>query len=171
MNAYLFPPVSPYFYLTAVFIADHHLTNIASRFSVYCIQLRLSLNLIRCRSREPSQIGRRLGCKTISNFSSQQETLWKAPTTKRYFKPNNSKKLAVCTIADVTDAFYLRAKYEIDCEPRDIIVFREGMAVFWNVPYEERTNFLRLLRDYEEDPFDTALVKHEAENMEYTYNA
>lgn len=47
------------------------------------------------------------------------------------------------------DVLYVKAKYEVDEEPRDIFFFREGTVVLWNVSEIESGNVLSFLRQYE----------------------
>lgn len=43
--------------------------------------------------------------------------------------------------------------------------------VFWHTPAEERFNFLKLMRDFEEESYDSRLVQDESESMEYLHNS
>ncbi|KAF6019635.1 hypothetical protein EB796_022054 [Bugula neritina] len=71
---------------------------------------------------------------------------------------------------DLENAKYLTALYTIDAEPRDIVVFRQGAVVFWNIPVEEQSNFLASLRIFEQDPYEVKVVEHEAETMDYMHS-
>lgn len=42
--------------------------------------------------------------------------------------------------------------------------------VFWNVPPEEQQNFMKMLREFEEDSYDAKLVRHESESVEYVHS-
>lgn len=65
---------------------------------------------------------------------------------------------------------YVKAKYKVEEEPRDIFFFREGTVVLWNVSEIECSNVLSFLKQYEEDKYSEQLVLDESEVMPYSYN-
>ncbi|CAL8115624.1 unnamed protein product [Orchesella dallaii] len=71
---------------------------------------------------------------------------------------------------DLTDVIHVSAKYPIGDEPREIFFFREGAVVFWNVPYLERVNVLKFLKDYEEESYGQAEIEEECEFMMYIHS-
>ncbi|XP_067936307.1 required for meiotic nuclear division protein 1 homolog isoform X2 [Watersipora subatra] len=71
--------------------------------------------------------------------------------------------------SDLEDAMFLTAKYVIDREPRNIVIFRRGTVVFWNLPEEEQLNFKKSLRPFELEPYDRKVVRRESETLNYTY--
>ena len=44
---------------------------------------------------------------------------------------------------------------------------RQGAVVFWNIPKEEQSNFLKLLRNYEIEPYNAVMVNEESDSMDY----
>lgn len=80
---------------------------------------------------------------------------------KRFFSSDNS------TIEP--DVLYVKAKYKVEEEPRDIFFFREGTAVLWNVSEIECSNVLAFLKDFEKDKYSDNLVHEESEVMPYCY--
>lgn len=69
------------------------------------------------------------------------------------------------------DVLYIKAKYKVEEEPRDIFFFREGTVVLWNISELEISNILSFLRQYEEDRYDNKIVQGESEFMPYAYHS
>lgn len=67
------------------------------------------------------------------------------------------------------DVVHIKAKYNVDDEPREVYFFREGTAVFWNVSDLEIANFLRFIRPYEINRYSEKLVLSERELMSYVH--
>ncbi|XP_055380380.1 required for meiotic nuclear division protein 1 homolog [Condylostylus longicornis] len=67
------------------------------------------------------------------------------------------------------DVLYVRAKYEVDKEPRDIFFFREGVIVLWNCDSLENNNVLNFIKNYEKDRYLKPLIQGESEVMPYAY--
>ncbi|XP_074643031.1 required for meiotic nuclear division protein 1 homolog [Tubulanus polymorphus] len=76
---------------------------------------------------------------------------------------------ALCPLPDTKDVLHLNAIYKVDDETREIFIFREGSAVFWNVPYDEEMEVLKFLHKYLEDPYSLKLVNGEAEELTFKY--
>lgn len=70
---------------------------------------------------------------------------------------------------DVVDTLHLEAKYRVDDEQREIFFFRDGAAVFWNMPLVERTAVLEFLAKYQRDSYDRHLILEEFERVEFTF--
>ncbi|XP_023239267.1 required for meiotic nuclear division protein 1 homolog isoform X2 [Centruroides sculpturatus] len=70
---------------------------------------------------------------------------------------------------DLHDVLHISAKYEVGKEPREIYFFREGSAVFWNVPEIERQEVMLFLRNYETNSYEENLILEESEVMNYVY--
>nr|XP_018901209.1 PREDICTED: required for meiotic nuclear division protein 1 homolog [Bemisia tabaci] len=69
-----------------------------------------------------------------------------------------------------TDSFiHAVAHYQVEEEPRQIFIFREGSVVLWNVSELEYTNFLMFLKHYELQSYDEKLIESERELMHYKY--
>ncbi len=64
---------------------------------------------------------------------------------------------------------HIKARYNIDSEPREVFFFREGTAVFWNVLDLEISNFLRFIRPFESGRYSEKLVISEKELMLYNH--
>lgn len=50
-----------------------------------------------------------------------------------------------------------------------VCICRQGTAVFWNVPADEQLNFLKMLQEYEDNPYDRMMVNDESDSLEYKY--
>ncbi|XP_041350267.1 required for meiotic nuclear division protein 1 homolog isoform X2 [Gigantopelta aegis] len=72
---------------------------------------------------------------------------------------------------DVTDALFVRARYEVAAQPREIFFFREGSAIFWNVPGVERREVLKFILKKSTSPYDMELVIQEHEQMGFKYDS
>lgn len=71
--------------------------------------------------------------------------------------------------SSLPDVIHAIAKYEIECEPREIFFFREGSIVMWNISDLECGNLLQFLRKYEQNHYTRDLIHGESELMHYTY--
>ncbi|ODN04073.1 Required for meiotic nuclear division protein 1 [Orchesella cincta] len=71
---------------------------------------------------------------------------------------------------DLSDVIHVSAKYPIGNEPREIFFFREGAVIFWNVPYLERVNVLKFLKDYSEETYRQGDIEEEVEYMSYMHS-
>ncbi|XP_034250572.1 required for meiotic nuclear division protein 1 homolog [Thrips palmi] len=67
------------------------------------------------------------------------------------------------------DVVHIKARYNVDDEPREVFFFREGTAVFWNVSDLEVSNFLRFISPFEVRRYDEKLVLSEREYMSYIH--
>lgn len=67
------------------------------------------------------------------------------------------------------DVLYVRAKYQVGTEPRDIFFFRDGSVVLWNCNELENNNILNFVKKYERDRYLKPLVTCERETMPYSY--
>lgn len=67
------------------------------------------------------------------------------------------------------DVVHIKARYNVDDEPREVFFFREGTAIFWNVSDLEISNFLRFLKPFERNSYDEKLVVNEKEIMSYVH--
>ncbi|KAK3921555.1 Required for meiotic nuclear division protein 1-like protein [Frankliniella fusca] len=67
------------------------------------------------------------------------------------------------------DVVHIKARYNVDSEPREVFFFRDGTAVFWNVLDLEISNFLRFIRPYECGRYNEKLVFSERELMSYNH--
>lgn len=67
------------------------------------------------------------------------------------------------------DVVHIKARYNVDQEPREVFFFREGTAVFWNVSDLEISNFLRFIRPFESCRYNERLVLSERELMSYVH--
>lgn len=70
---------------------------------------------------------------------------------------------------DAFDALHLEAKYKVNNEPREVLLFREGSVVFWNMQEEEQQTLLNYIRPYQSGTYDELLTKEELEKFEFTY--
>ncbi|KAK8761864.1 hypothetical protein V5799_026861 [Amblyomma americanum] len=71
---------------------------------------------------------------------------------------------------DLTDVLYASARYQVNEEPRELFIFREGSVVFWNFPEIERRAVLQFLKPHEEQSYSPSLVNQEAEALEFVYH-
>ncbi|XP_026292537.1 required for meiotic nuclear division protein 1 homolog [Frankliniella occidentalis] len=67
------------------------------------------------------------------------------------------------------DVVHIKARYNVDSEPREVFFFRDGTAVFWNVSDLEISNFLRFIRPFESGRYNEKLVLGEREIMSYNH--
>ncbi|XP_063705777.1 required for meiotic nuclear division protein 1 homolog [Culicoides brevitarsis] len=67
------------------------------------------------------------------------------------------------------DVLHVRAKIQVEAEPRDIYFFREGTVVMWNCTDLECGNILTYLKQFEIDFYDENVVHEECEMMMYNY--
>lgn len=67
------------------------------------------------------------------------------------------------------DVVHIKARYNVDDEPREVFFFREGTAVFWNVSDLEVSNFLRFIGPFEVRRYNEKLVFSEREYMSYIH--
>lgn len=67
------------------------------------------------------------------------------------------------------DVLHVRAKYQVEAEPRDIFFFREGSVVLWNCSDIETNNIIEYLRHFENNSYDLEAVEEERELMNYNY--
>lgn len=67
------------------------------------------------------------------------------------------------------DVLYVRAKYLIEPEPRDIFFFREGSVVLWNCTELETSNVIQSLAQFEINSYDVDDIMNEKEIMNYNY--
>lgn len=67
------------------------------------------------------------------------------------------------------DVVHIKARYNVDDEPREVFFFQEGTAVFWNVSDLEISNFLRFIRPFENGRYSEKLVMSEREIMSYVH--
>lgn len=67
------------------------------------------------------------------------------------------------------DVLHVRAKYQVEKEPREIYFFREGTVVLWNCNDLECGNILSYLKLFEIDHYDENVVHEECEMMMYNY--
>lgn len=65
------------------------------------------------------------------------------------------------------DVLPIRAKYQINNQPRDIFLFREGSMVCWNCSKEEIDNLLDFVSNYQFSPYDKSIVLKEKEEIDY----
>ncbi|KAK7487888.1 hypothetical protein BaRGS_00020789 [Batillaria attramentaria] len=70
---------------------------------------------------------------------------------------------------DVQDAVFVRAKYAVDENRREVFFFRDGSAVFWSMPEVERGEVLRFLTKHQSESYDRNLVIREREEMDLKY--
>lgn len=68
-----------------------------------------------------------------------------------------------------SDVLYVRAKYNVEEEPRDVFFFREGSVVLWNCTELESANILKFLKQFELGSYDWRDVVNEKEFMNYNY--
>lgn len=68
-----------------------------------------------------------------------------------------------------SDVLYVRGKYKIEEEPRDIFYFREGSVILWNCNDLETANILNHLKKFEISSYDLKDVMNEKEFMNYNY--
>lgn len=68
------------------------------------------------------------------------------------------------------DVLHVRAKYQVEKEPREIYFFREGTVVLWNCNDLECGNILSYLKLFEIDRYDENVVHEECEMMMYNYS-
>ncbi|XP_055371656.1 required for meiotic nuclear division protein 1 homolog [Condylostylus longicornis] len=81
--------------------------------------------------------------------------------TKKFFSTDN--------LGAERDVLYIRGKYEIEQEPRDIFFFREGCVVLWNCSILETNNILNFIKNHEQDRYPSQLIQGESEVMPYSY--
>lgn len=74
---------------------------------------------------------------------------------------------ATTTEAADADFLYVRARIQLDAEPREIFFFREGSVVLWNCSELECSNVLAQLKHCELDSYDRRLVAEESDSMAY----
>lgn len=67
------------------------------------------------------------------------------------------------------DVVHAIAKYQVEKEPREIFIFREGSVVLWNTNDLENSNVLNFLKKYEQDSYSDGLVQNECELMNYKH--
>ncbi|KAL7636365.1 UNVERIFIED_CONTAM: hypothetical protein RMT77_013140 [Armadillidium vulgare] len=67
------------------------------------------------------------------------------------------------------DVLHFGAAYKVTTEPRTMYIFRNGSIVFWNMPSLERRNFIKFLRNYENQSYDEEVVQEESETLVYAY--
>lgn len=72
-------------------------------------------------------------------------------------------------IENNSDVVRAVAKYQVEREPREIFIFREGSVVLWNTSDLENSNVLSFLKKYEQDSYSEALVQNECEYMNYRH--
>lgn len=70
-------------------------------------------------------------------------------------------------VENTQDVVHAIAKYQVEQEPREIFVFREGGVVFWNITDLESGNLLTFLHKYEQDRYHENMVAKESEKMNY----
>ncbi|XP_064612787.1 required for meiotic nuclear division protein 1 homolog isoform X2 [Liolophura sinensis] len=70
---------------------------------------------------------------------------------------------------DVENALYVCAKYKVDETQREVFFFREGCAVFWNMPETERAEVLKFVEKFSENVYSVSLIEHELEKMDFVY--
>ena len=67
-------------------------------------------------------------------------------------------------------AVHLESRFPVDEEPREIYVFKEGYAAFWNVQPNEIRTLLASFRRFETSSFDADLIRQESEHMHFTFH-
>lgn len=67
------------------------------------------------------------------------------------------------------DVLYVRAKYKIEPEPRDIFFFRQGSVVLWNCSEIETNSVIGYLRHFELNSYSPQDIENEREVMNYSY--
>lgn len=70
---------------------------------------------------------------------------------------------------DDNDVLHVRAKYQVESEPRDIFFFREGSVVLWNCSDMEAYNVIKELHKYEIGSYAPEDINSEKEIMNYNY--
>lgn len=80
-----------------------------------------------------------------------------------------SASSAASSEASSADYLYVRARIQLDEEPREIFFFREGSVVLWNCSELECHNVLAQLKHCELDSYDRRVVEEETDCMAYDY--
>lgn len=74
---------------------------------------------------------------------------------------------------DVDDVLYVSLPIDADSTgpsaPHEVLLFREGTAVFWNVPPAVCSRFLHFLTAFEEGCYDADTIANESEVLDYSY--